>query len=160
MPVACAISLALRLAQFVCAAIVLGLSAYFLHLYDTHHIGPFNRLVFSTAIASVSLWIAVIWTLHGTATLVHIGADLFFSAAWFAVFGLFQDYYADWIKCGSVWDWGGVGLVGSYCGQWNAAQAFSFLSAVAWFASFLVGILAWQRARYPVAADGAVVAPR
>lgn len=160
MPIPRALSLALRLAQFVSAAIVLGLSAYFLHLYDTRRIGPFNRLVFSTTVSSVSLWIAIIWTLHGTATLVHVGADLFFSAAWFVVFGLFQDYYADRMECGSVWDWGGVGLRDGYCGQWNAAQAFSFLSAVCWFASFLVGSLAWHRARYPVAADGAVVAPR
>jgi hypothetical protein len=145
MPVARAISLALRSAQFVCAAIVLGLSTYFLHQYDTHHIG---------------LWIAIIWMLHGTASLVHIGADLFFCAAWFAVFGLFQDYYDDQIKCGSVWNWGNIDLTNNYCGQWNAAQAFSFLSAVGWFASFLVGVLAWRRARHPVATDGALVPPR
>jgi hypothetical protein len=160
MPVARAISLALRSAQFVCAAIVLGLSTYFLHQYDTHHIGPFNRLAFSTIISSVSLWIAIIWMLHGTASLVHIGADLFFCAAWFAVFGLFQDYYDDQIKCGSVWNWGNIDLTNNYCGQWNAAQAFSFLSAVGWFASFLVGVLAWRRARHPVATDGALVPPR
>lgn len=79
------------------------------------------------------------------ATLVHTGTDLLLCAAWFAVFGLLQDYYNDRMQCGSSWSWGGIDLTDNYCGQWNAAQAFSFLAAVFWFASFVVGLLAWSR---------------
>ncbi|KAF3004269.1 hypothetical protein E8E13_008290 [Curvularia kusanoi] len=158
MPISRAVSVALRFAQFVCAAIVLGLSAYFLHQYDAHHVGPFNRLVFSTVVSAITVWLAVLWMALDHSTVIHIGTDLFFCAAWFAVFGLLQDYYDDQIKCGSVWNWGSIGVTNNYCGQWNAAQAFSFLAAVFWFASFLVGILAWSRARATVAADGAPVA--
>lgn len=30
------------------------------------------------------------------------------------------------------------------CGVWNAAMAFSFLTGVLWFASFLLSVLAWK----------------
>lgn len=155
MPLSRAISIALRFAQFLCAAIVLGLSAYFLHQYQIHNIGPFSRLIYSTIVSAVSLWLALLWTALGHASLVHVGTDLFFCAAWFAVFGLLQDYYDDEIKCGSIWAWGDIDVTNNYCGQWNAAQAFSFLAAVFWFASFIVGIMAWSRSRAPVATDGA-----
>jgi hypothetical protein len=37
-------STALRAAQFICAAVVLGLTSYLLHLALEHNIGPFSRL--------------------------------------------------------------------------------------------------------------------
>lgn len=149
------ISVALRLAQFLCAAIVLGLSAYFLHNYEKYRHGPFARLVYSTIISAISVWLALLWMVLPHATYVHFGTDLILCAAWFAVFGLLQDYYDDEIRCGDIWSWEGIDVSNNFCGQWNAAQAFSFLAAVFWFASFLVGILAWSRARTPVATDGA-----
>lgn len=155
MPLSRIFSIVLRLAQFVSAAIVLGLSAYFLHQYDTHRIGPFARLVYSTIISALSVWLALLWIALPHATFVHIGTDLLFCGAWFAVFGLLQDYYDDAIECGSIWKWGSIDLTDNYCGQWNAAQAFAFLAAVFWFASFLVGVLVWSRGRAPVATDGA-----
>ncbi|KAF1366122.1 hypothetical protein EJ07DRAFT_93673 [Lizonia empirigonia] len=149
-----AISLALRVAQFVCAAIVLGLTAYFLHQREAHDIGPMARLIYTIVIAAISAWLAILWMVLPHATVVHFVTDLFFCAAWFAVFGLLQDYYDDGMRCGSSWDWSNIGLANNYCGQWNAAQAFGFLAAVFWFASFIVGLLAWSgRDRAPVAAD-------
>ncbi|KAF1934004.1 uncharacterized protein M421DRAFT_110237 [Didymella exigua CBS 183.55] len=150
------VSIALRVAQFITAAVVLGLTAFFLHQYDKYHIGPFNRLVYSVVIAALSVWLSLLWVVLPHATWAHFGTDLIFCAAWFAVFGLLQDYYDDSMKCGSMWAWNNIDLTNNYCGQWNAAQAFSFLAAVFWFASFIVGILAWSKARHsPVATDGA-----
>ncbi|KAJ4313554.1 hypothetical protein N0V94_006878 [Neodidymelliopsis sp. IMI 364377] len=150
------ISIALRFAQFVSAAIVLGLTAYFLHQHEANGIGPFSRLIYSVVIAAISLWLALLWMILPHATIVHFVTDLFFCAAWFAVFGLLQDYFDDSLDCGSKWNWSNIRLSNNYCGQWNAAQAFSFLAAVFWFASFIVGILAWsKRDRQPVVTDGA-----
>jgi hypothetical protein len=156
MPVARIISIVLRIAQFITAAVVLGLIAYFLHQYDKYHVGPFNRLVYSVIIAAISVWLSLLWVILPHATWAHWLTDLIFCAAWFAVFGLLQDYYDDSINCGSTWAWNNINFTNNYCGQWNAAQAFSFLAAVFWFASFIVGVLAWSKAKHaPVATDGA-----
>jgi hypothetical protein len=152
------ISIALRFAQFVSAAVVLGLTAYFLHQHEAHNVGPFSRLIYSVVIAAISVWLSLLWMILPHATIVHFVTDLFFCAGWFAVFGLLQDYYHDSLNCGSTWDWASIRLRNSYCGQWNAAQAFSFLAAVFWFASFIVGIVAWsKRDRQTVATDGGPV---
>jgi hypothetical protein len=155
MSIARFIAIALRFAQFVSSAIVLGLTAYFLHKYEQTSIGPFPRLVYSVVIAALSIWVSILWMALPTATFVHCVTDLLFCAAWFVVFGLLQDYYDDEIECGSIWKWGSIDVTNNYCGQWNAAQAFSFLVAVFWFVSFIVGIMAWSRNRAPVTTDGA-----
>lgn len=153
------ILMALRLAQFICAAVVLGLTSYFLHLEHKHSIGPFGRL-YSAIIAAVSLATALFWLVPSTAIpLAHVIADLLFCGAWFAVFGLLQDWYADAMHCGSTWDWDEMSLRNGLCGKWNAAQAFAFMAAILWFISFIMGVLAWKRhgatsARGPTAAAG------
>lgn len=150
------ISIALRFAQFVSAAIILGLTAYFLHQKEAHNIGPMSRLIYTIVIAAISVLLSLLWMVLPQATLIHTITDLFFCAAWFVVFGLLQDYYDDQIRCGSTWDWSSIDVTNNYCGQWNAAQAFSFLAAVFWFASFIVGLLSWNRKdRAPVVTDGA-----
>lgn len=149
------VSIALRFSQFVTAGVVLGLTAYFLHQKEAHDIGPFSRLIYSVVIASISVWVALLWMVLPHATPVHFVTDLIFCAAWFAVFGLLQDYYDDEMECGSPWRWDSIRVTKNYCGQWNGAQAFSFLAAIFWFASFLVGILSWsKKGRTSVATDG------
>lgn len=41
--------------------------------------------------------------------------------------------------------------------MWNAAQAFSFLAAVTWFASFILGLLVWAKKDKGAVAGQAVV---
>jgi hypothetical protein len=92
-----------------------------------------------------------------TSHIVNFIADLLFCAMWFAVFGLLQDTYEDGMNCGNKWKWADMALKNGMCGQWNAAQAFAFLSAIFWFASFVLGLLVWKSAaRRPV---GGVAAP-
>lgn len=68
-----------------------------------------------------------------------------FTAGWAAVFGLLVRYF-NGVNCGSAWNWTGFSLSRSnYCGQWRAAQAFSFLSLVFWFATFVLGVLTVHR---------------
>lgn len=58
--------------------------------------------------------------------------------------------------CGSAWAWGGISLSrGNYCGQWRAAQAFSFLSLVVWLTTFVLGVVTYHRlTRQPVINEG------
>ena len=46
--------------------------------------------------------------------------------------------------CGGIFNWGNVAPLGDQCGQFKADIAFSFLSAILWLASTLLGIF-WVR---------------
>ncbi|KAJ4345043.1 hypothetical protein N0V95_005985 [Ascochyta clinopodiicola] len=83
------------------------------------------------------------------------GSDLVFTAGWAAAFALLVRWFDD-ADCGSAWSWSGISLSrGNYCGQWRAAQAFSFLSLVMWFTTFVLGVITYHRlTRQPVVNEG------
>jgi len=138
-------SLILRIGQFVFAAIVLGLTAYFLHQRRRYGMGPFGRLVFSVIWSSLSIIASIIWAIPTSSSMTGYVSDLVFTGGWAAVFGLLVRYF-DRSGCGSAWNWTGFSLSRSNsCGQWKAAQAFSFLSLVFWFATFLLGLITVHR---------------
>ncbi|KAF2031688.1 hypothetical protein EK21DRAFT_62653 [Setomelanomma holmii] len=139
------ISLILRIAQFVFAAIVLGLTAYFLYQRNRYGVGPFGRLVFSVIWSSLSIIFAIIWAIPTSSSMTGYVSDLIFTGGWAAVFGLLVSWF-NGANCGSAWNWSGFSLSRSnQCGQWRAAQAFSFLSLVFWFASFILGLITVHR---------------
>ncbi|CAO2657566.1 Nn.00g036920.m01.CDS01 [Neocucurbitaria sp. VM-36] len=147
------ISILLRSAQFLCAAIVLGLTSYLLDQYDKTGGGPFARLVFTVVISAVSVVLSLIWIIPTTNSIAHYVADLLFCAAWFAVFGLLQDWYGNVLMCRDTWHWGNVESMTSLCGLAKAARAFGLLAAMLWFASFVLGMLVVHRKeRAPVVA--------
>jgi hypothetical protein len=80
---------------------------------------------------------------------------LVFTAGWAATFALLVRWF-NGAGCGSAWSWAGISLLGdNYCGQWRAAQAFSFLSLVVWFATFVLGVVTYHRlTRQPVINEG------
>jgi hypothetical protein len=99
------LSLALRFSQFLFSAIVLGLTASFLHARNKYNAsGPCNRLIYTLIIACLSLVLALIWMAPTTNAILHWGTNLFFAAAWFAVFALLQEWYSQ-MRCGSGWSW-------------------------------------------------------
>ncbi|KAH8716827.1 hypothetical protein GQ44DRAFT_762453 [Phaeosphaeriaceae sp. PMI808] len=139
------ISLILRTGQFIFAAIVLGLTAYFLHARRHHGVGPYGRLIYSIIWSSLSLIVSIIWAIPTTSSITGYGSDLVFTGGWAAVFGLLVTWFSH-AGCGSAWNWTGFSLSRSNaCGQWRAAQAFSFLSLVFWFASFCLGVITVHR---------------
>ena len=87
-------------------------------------------------ISSLAVLFSLVWLLPFTSSFMHYPADFFLSFAWFAAFGAFVDYLHK-INCGRAFDWAGLND-GSRCGQWKAAEAFSFISACFWFASALL----------------------
>ena len=99
----------------------------------------------------------MIWLLPFTYNFLHYPIDFLFSFAWFAAFGVLVNWIHD-INCGGAFHWGGLAN-GSYCGQWKAAEAFSFISACLWLASALLGIHVFHnlRARSAAVADGRYV---
>ncbi|KAF2729488.1 hypothetical protein EJ04DRAFT_580621 [Polyplosphaeria fusca] len=138
------LSLILRIAQFVFSAIVLGLTAYFLHARRHHGTGPLGRTIYALVLSIISVIASLIWMIPFKSTMLGYGSDFFFSAAWFAAFGVM----VRWINrnnCGAIWNWSGITVRGNYCDQWRAAQAFSFLTAIVWFATFVLGVITYHR---------------
>ncbi|KAF2007207.1 integral membrane protein [Amniculicola lignicola CBS 123094] len=148
-----AFSLFFRFSEFVCAAVVLGIMAHFLNDYDKTHVGPLSREIYTTVIASLSVLFSVIWMIPTTHQFLHYPIDLFLSAAWFAAFGVLVNWIGRF-NCGGAWYWGGIRRWNSYCGQWRAAEAFSFIGACFWFASFLLGVYVYHKLRQPMTLDG------
>ncbi|KAH7411800.1 hypothetical protein DE146DRAFT_627831 [Phaeosphaeria sp. MPI-PUGE-AT-0046c] len=136
---------AVRVAQFVCAAVVLGLTAYFMHRRRKYGDGPKGRLIYSIIWSCLSIIASIVGSIPTTSTITSYVSDLVFTGGWAAVFGLLVSWFND-AGCGSAWNWSGFSLSRSNsCGQWKAAQAFSFLSLVFWFTTFLLGLLTVHR---------------
>ncbi|KAH9882847.1 hypothetical protein J1614_000213 [Plenodomus biglobosus] len=147
-------SLIMRIAQFAFAAIVLGLTAYFLYQRTRHDDGPLGRLIFTTIWSSLSVIMSVIWAVPTSSSMTGYMSDLVFTAGWAAVFALYVRYF-NRTGCGDAWNWSGVSFSRTNsCGQWRAAQAFSFLSLVLWFATFVLGVITVHRLKRRAAARG------
>lgn len=69
------ISIILRIAQLVFAAIVLGLTAYFLYQRSRHNVGPFGRVIFAVIWSSLSIIAAVIWAIPTTSSMTGYISD-------------------------------------------------------------------------------------
>lgn len=148
------LSIVFRFAQFVCAAVVLGLTAYFLHQRREHGQGPYARLVYSIVWSVISVIASLVLMIPFTSSIINYVFDFLVAAGWFAAFGLLVRWF-NGTGCGSIWNWSGI-QHGGYCNQWKAAQAFSFLSAIFWLASMLLGIMVYHRlSRSVVATDNA-----
>lgn len=70
------LSLILRVAQFVFAAVVLGLTAYFMHERTRQGVGPFGRTIFSIIWSSLSILFSTIWMIPTKSTMASYGSDL------------------------------------------------------------------------------------
>jgi hypothetical protein len=70
------VSLILRAAQFVFAAVVLGLTAYFLHQRLSHGVGPLGRVIYTVIWSSLSILFSVIWMIPTKSTIASYGSDL------------------------------------------------------------------------------------
>jgi hypothetical protein len=150
-----AISIFLRFGEFVCAAIVLGLMAFFINQYDDFRIGPLAREIYTIIIASLSVLFSVVWMIPTTSSMLLYPLDLLASLAWFAAFGILVNYIGS-AGCGGIFYWSNINFTGPWCGKWKAAEAFSFIAALFWGASFLVGVFVYHKlsSRDPVATDG------
>jgi hypothetical protein len=134
-----------RFAEFVCGVVVLGIVGHFIHQYRHGSGGPITREIYAEVVAGITTFFSLIWLLPFTWNFLHYPLDFLFSAAWFGAFAAL----VNWIRkanCGGVFHWAGLAN-GSYCGQWKAAEAFSFIAACFWLASALLGVHVWHNLR-------------
>jgi len=125
--------------QLAFAAIVAGLTGAYLHSLQGVDSWEQGRFIYTEVVAGLSIVLALVWLFPFSGSFIHYPADFFVSILWFVAFGLL----VNWLNgsCGYVFDWDGIGFRGTgSCSAWKANVAFTFLSALCWLVSALVGI--------------------
>ncbi|KAJ5197111.1 hypothetical protein N7449_007590 [Penicillium cf. viridicatum] len=134
-------SIILRVAEIAFAAVVAGVIGHY--LAEVNHSGadvdwwPQSRWIYTEVIAGLSILLGLIWLIPFSSGFFSWPMDILISFAWFAAFGVLVDTIRR-LPCGSIWSWHFRG--DQTCGRWKAAEAFSFLSAIIWLTSAIVGI--------------------
>ncbi|KAK4934690.1 hypothetical protein LTR10_024108 [Elasticomyces elasticus] len=154
-------SMALRVAELVFAAVVIGNISSYLHQYHRNSGLPLARFIYVDIIAGLSILLALLWLLPFASGFFHWPIDLLLSFAWFAAFAILINYISNHTSCRGHTNVGLSGTNTGYsnglgCGRWRAAESFSFLSAIFWLISALLGLWFIHRERSKrVRADGA-----
>jgi len=129
----------LRFAELVCACVVAGIIGSYLDNYDDVNAWPEKRFIYIETIAGLSILLSLIWLFPFAGGFLHWPTDIAISAAWFAAFGLLVNALGR-NGCGSsAFSWGGI-TQGGVCNRWRASEAFSFIAAVCWLLSAIIGI--------------------
>lgn len=133
----------LRLAELAFAAIVAGLNGDYLHAARGASSWDLARHIYTEVVAGLSILFAIVWLFPFSGSFIHYPADFFLSILWFIAFGLLVDWLNG--RCGNVFDWNGITFRDTAsCTQFKAVVAFSFLSAICWLVSAILGIY-WTR---------------
>ncbi|KAI1178121.1 membrane-associating domain-containing protein [Nemania sp. FL0916] len=133
-------SIVLRVAELVFAVIVAGLNGEYLH--EVRHTSSWSqgRFIYTEVVAGIAIFFSLIWLIPFSGTFIHWPLDFLISVTWFAAFGLLVNWLDG--SCGAVFDWNNVTIFNDdQCGKWKAVIAFSFLSAICWLVSGIVGII-------------------
>ncbi|KAJ5463037.1 hypothetical protein N7475_007981 [Penicillium sp. IBT 31633x] len=134
-------SIILRVAEIAFAAVVAGVIGHYLAQLDNSGADvdwwPQSRWIYTEVIAGLSILLGLIWLIPFSSGFFSWPLDIIISLAWFAAFGVLVDTIRQ-LPCGSIWSWHFRG--DQTCGRWKAAEAFSFLSAILWLVSGIVGI--------------------
>ncbi|SPN97722.1 related to integral membrane protein [Cephalotrichum gorgonifer] len=135
------VNIILRAAEMAFAAIVAGITGWILARSNKHSEG-FGEFVYTEVIAAITILVALIWLIPFSSSFIHWPFDFFVSIWWFAAFGVLVHLIGD--GCGYIFNWDNVSPRGDMCGKFKADIAFSFLLAICFLASGLVGLL-WVR---------------
>ncbi|KAK3989243.1 CASP-like protein UU5 [Cladorrhinum sp. PSN332] len=143
MAIAEIISIVLRLAELAFAAIVAGLNGDYLHAARGASAWDLGRHIYTEIVAGLAIIFAILWLFPFSSSFIHWPADLLISIMWFVAFGLLVDWIGE--SCGYVFDWDGISFRDTAsCAQFKATIAFTFLSAITWLVSALLGLY-WVR---------------
>lgn len=146
-------SFLLRLSQFACAVIVLGILSRFCYLIGIAQVDVDGRIIYAMVVACISIIYSFFFCLPFKILFLGFPFDFVLFVMWLVAYCLLQTktgshtcsarwYYNYWgFYWGRFWRVGPVGTVnidGAGCAQWRTVLAFSF---VAWFLHCLSGIV-------------------
>jgi len=145
------LSILFRAAELAFGAIVLGISAWWIHHSNNASSWANGRMIYTLVVASLAVLAALIWFIPTAHSFTHYGFDFLMFALFIISFGLI----VDWLNsgCGHVFNWSIISPLGNLCGKVRALEAFTFLSAIIWLASALLGIYFVHKRRNAVASN-------
>ena len=85
------LSIILRLAQLVFAAIVAGLTGDYLHKVQGTSAWAQGRFIYTVIVAGLAIIMSIVWLIPFSSSFIHWPADLIMSIMWFVSFGLMVD---------------------------------------------------------------------
>jgi len=137
------LSMILRVAELAFACIVAGITGEYLRNVQGSSTWDQGRFIYTEVVAGLSILLSIVWLFPFSGSFIHWPADLLISIMWWVVFGLLVTFLNG--TCGYVFDWSGAGFQDG-CSKWKADVAFSFLSALCWLVSAILGIY-WTHRR-------------
>lgn len=102
------VSLILRSAELVFAAIVAGVTGDYLH---KSHASAWDqgRFIYTVVVAGISIFLALIWLFPFSSTFTHWPVDIFISILWWVAFGLLANvsmlcrrFMGGWLTCAAA----------------------------------------------------------
>lgn len=84
------VSMALRAAELVFAAIVAGVTGEYLHRSHASS-WDLGRFIYTEVVAALSILFALLWLIPFSGTFIHWPMDIFISILWWVSFGLLVD---------------------------------------------------------------------
>ncbi|KAF9766409.1 hypothetical protein IL306_001195 [Fusarium sp. DS 682] len=138
----------LRIAQLICAVIIVGIASDYIAAHQSRGLGHLSRFIFTVAVAVVSAFFAFIWLIPFSSNYMNCHID--------AIMAIFSGAMAGWLiyssekQCGEFemadvkatqkWDDNTADL----CTKWKALYVFTLIAAVSWLISAAVGYF-WLR---------------
>ncbi|ATY62833.1 integral membrane protein [Cordyceps militaris CM01] len=151
------VSLILRGAELVFASIVAGVNGQYLHNTRSTHFSQW-RFIYTEVVAALGIFFALIWLIPFSYAFTHWPIDVILSLLFWVAFGVLVNLIGG--SCGHVFNWYNVHLIhGNQCSKYKATIAFTFLCAILFLVSALVGLL-WSRKREAKVNHGNAVAHR
>jgi len=150
-------SVALRIMEFISACIVLGITSRFIYLVDQGHGRTNSRLIYTEAIAAISLTFSILLSPPFYYSFWAFPLDLALFICWMVAFGILDNLTGSG-ACSSTWYWNywgfywgqfwrvpgpvtpaAVGNIG--CSYWRSTLAWSFLGGFFWLFSSILGLI-------------------
>lgn len=85
------VSVILRVWEIICAAIVTGIVAYYVHYLDHANVGTPSRISYAIAIGSISLFFGVVLIVPAKYSFWAFPLDFLLFIMWMTCFGLLVD---------------------------------------------------------------------
>jgi len=158
-------SVIFRICELFCAAIVVGILGRYLYLLDIANAGHSDRIVYGISVGSIALLFSIILMIPARYSFLAFPFDIIMFIMWMVAFGLMEDLTGS-DACDSYWYWNSWGyywgrwwytvplsratpaLIGtSYCGEWRANLAFSFIGGWFWLMSGALGAYVCSKGR-------------
>jgi len=146
------VSACLRVLEFCCASIVLGLLARFTYLLNQLDGPNDSRIIYTLSMSAISVFLTLILIPPVKYSFYCFPLDFSLFVCWITCFALLQDLSGT-TACSSSWFtsywtvyWNGSS-VGSVitspgCSQWRAVLGFSFIVAFVWLSSGFLSLYA------------------